>query len=251
MNLNGGFPIIYSDNPWAYDNPQNFDPARGGTPYKQLSIDDLCDMGPLVQSVAAKDCACFMWATLPKLPEALRCMDAWGFNFTAVPFVWLKLNPTGSVWQPKEKCSVLDEVGELVTTLDPKDIILDGGIVSGLGHWTAGNVEFVLFGKKGKPKRVSKSIKQVVFAPVIEMPWCEVPLSGPQGPEMPTEIVVAPRLRPHSAKPPVVADRIKELMGDIPGVELFARPPKRKGWLKLGFEMNGLDIQESLTRLTK
>ena len=69
------------------------------------------------------------------------------------------------------------------------------GIYSGLGHWTNGNAELCLFAKKGKPKRIAKNVKQ---------------------------IVLAPRGR-HSEKPAEVRDRIVDLLGDLPRIELFAR----------------------------
>jgi N6-adenosine-specific RNA methylase IME4 len=241
MQLNGGFPIIYTDNPWDYDNNQNNDPARGGIPYKQMKISDLCNMGELVQSVAAKDCALFMWATVPKIPEALACMNAWGFKFITVPFVWVKLNETGEVWRPDEKLTVINKTGDIVGQLNPKDIVLKGGLVSGLGYYTNTNIEFCMLGKRGSPKRVARNVKQLVFEPV------------PDGEEsvdfMETVSVEAPRLKPHSKKPEEVADRIKILMGDIPGLELFGRPPKRKGWLKLGYEIDGKDIRDALQEL--
>lgn len=32
----------------------------------------------------------FLWATFPQLPEALRLIKAWGFQYKSVAFVWLK-----------------------------------------------------------------------------------------------------------------------------------------------------------------
>jgi N6-adenosine-specific RNA methylase IME4 len=64
-----------------------------------------------------------------------------------------------------------------------------------------GNAEICLLATKGHPHRVSKSVKQVVLAP---------------------------RGR-HSQKPEEVRDRIVELMGDIPRIELFARSGA-EGW---------------------
>jgi N6-adenosine-specific RNA methylase IME4 len=206
FKLNGGYPIIYTDNPWKFDNAQSHDPARGGTPYKQMSLQELCDMGPLIQAVAHEDCALFMWASLTKIPEALECMDAWGFGpVVTTPFVWVKLNPTGSIEQ------------------QGRDIILKNGLRSGQGYWTNTNAEIVLLGRRGKPKRVRKDIKQIVLAPVGD----------------------------HSAKPPEVAERIKQLMGeDLPGLELFARPPARvKGWTRRGFEISGTDIRDDLREM--
>lgn len=69
------------------------------------------------------------------------------------------------------------------------------GIYSGLGHWTNGNAELCLFAKKGHPKRINKNVKQIVLA----------------------------HRSKHSQKPAEVRDRIVNLLGDLPRVELFAR----------------------------
>jgi N6-adenosine-specific RNA methylase IME4 len=91
---------------------------------------------------------------------------------------------------------------------------------SGLGHWTNPNAELCLFAKKGHPKRIAKNIKELVVAPVTR----------------------------HSAKPPEVRDRIIQLVGDLPKIELFARE-RTPGWVCLGNELDGLDIREALHQL--
>lgn len=75
------------------------------------------------------------------------------------------------------------------------------GIYSGLGHWTNGNAELCLLATKGHPKRIAKNVKQ---------------------------IVIAHRGR-HSAKPAEVRERIVQLLGDVPRIELFARE-QADGW---------------------
>lgn len=77
-----------------------------------------------------------------------------------------------------------------------------------MGRWTMGNIEICLLGVKGKPKRITKNIKQ---------------------------LVIAERKR-HSEKPNIVRERIVELMGDLPRVELFARE-KKDGWDVWGNEV--------------
>jgi N6-adenosine-specific RNA methylase IME4 len=42
-----------------------------------------------VPSIAADDCALFLWATVPMLPQALEVMAAWGFAYKS-NFVWVK-----------------------------------------------------------------------------------------------------------------------------------------------------------------
>ena len=127
------YGIIYADPPWRYDNPKNNDPAMGGITYPTMSLEDICNMP--IHNIASKNCILFLWATMPKLREALEVIKAWGFNYKTCAFCWVKQNPSGN------------------------------GIYSGLGHWTNGNAELCLLATKGAPKRVSKNVKQIVLAP--------------------------------------------------------------------------------------
>ena len=55
-----------------------------------MRIEELCALP--VADIADRDCALFLWATFPQLPEALRLIQAWGFVYKTVAFVWLKQN---------------------------------------------------------------------------------------------------------------------------------------------------------------
>ena len=39
-----------------------------------------------------------MWATMPKLEEALSLIKAWGFNYKSAAFVWVKRNKKAPTW---------------------------------------------------------------------------------------------------------------------------------------------------------
>ncbi len=71
----------------------------------------------------------------------------------------------------------------------------------GLGFWTRSNSEICLIATKGNPKRISKSVHSVIISKIQE----------------------------HSKKPDEVRNRIVNLCGDIPRIELFARE-KVAGW---------------------
>jgi len=75
------------------------------------------------------------------------------------------------------------------------------GFFMGMGHWTRANAEPCLLAIKGKPKRVSGGVRSLVVS----------------------------HLREHSHKPDEVRQRIVDLMGDIPRIELFARE-RVAGW---------------------
>lgn len=75
------------------------------------------------------------------------------------------------------------------------------GYFFGLGRWTRGNTEPCLLAVKGKLHRVSASVSQFIISP----------------------------LRQHSQKPPETREKIIELLGDAPKIELFARDTA-DGW---------------------
>lgn len=84
----------------------------------------------------------------------------------------------------------------------------------GMGYWTRANSEVCLLATKGKLKPNSHAIRQLIYS-------------------IPTK---------HSEKPSEVRDKIVELVGDLPRVELFARH-KTSGWDIWGNELaNDLDI---------
>lgn len=88
----------------------------------------------------------------------------------------------------------------------------------GMGYYTRANNEICLLGVKGKPlERKSRKVQQVVMS----------------------------QIREHSRKPDEVRNRIVELFGDLPRVELFCRHPE-DGWDSIGNEIDGRDIREVL-----
>lgn len=89
---------------------------------------------------------------------------------------------------------------------------------TGMGYYTRANNEICLLATKGKVlPRKSKSVKQVILSPIRE----------------------------HSRKPDEIRNRIVDLFGDLPRVELFCRHPA-DGWDSIGNEVDGSDIRDVL-----
>lgn len=80
------YPVIYADPPWRYDYSET-DSRKIENQYDTMTVEDIC--GLPIQTVAAPDAALFLWATSPKLREALRVIDAWGFTYRTCA-VWDK-----------------------------------------------------------------------------------------------------------------------------------------------------------------
>jgi len=87
----------------------------------------------------------------------------------------------------------------------------------GMGYYTRANPEICILATKGKIKRISSSVHSILDNNIME----------------------------HSKKPSEARNRIVQLMGDLPRIELFARPPKDllfedesyKGWDLWGNEV--------------
>ena len=71
----------------------------------------------------------------------------------------------------------------------------------GMGRWTRANAEICLIATKGKPKRISAKVHSVIIS----------------------------KIREHSRKPDETRERIVQLCGDLPRIELFARQ-QVEGW---------------------
>lgn len=144
--------------------------------YKTMSINDICKLP--IERITDENCILFLWVTFPCLLEGLKAMKEWGFNYKTCGFTWVKRNKKSDSW------------------------------FFGLGYWTRANAEICLIGTKGRIKRISKCISQIVDTHIEE----------------------------HSKKPAVIRDRIVELVGDLPRIELFARQ-KVNGWDVWGNEV--------------
>lgn len=170
------YQIIYADPPWSYrDKRLGYKDPGVEQFYETQSQEWICSLP--IPKLCSEDCVLFLWATSPLLPEAFEVMKAWGFKYRTLAFCWVKETP-------------------LFNT------------VKNLGHWTMGGVELCLLGVKGKPKRITNNIKQLVF---------EIRSN-------------------HSTKPEEVRRRIVKLMGNLPRIELFARE-KTEGWDVWGNEV--------------
>lgn len=130
----GGYPIIYADPPWAYEDA-NCAGRGAATKYDTMASPAIGDLP--VERLAARDAVLFLWATWPKIEDVFPLMRRWGFTYRTIAFNWVK-------------------------TRNPKT---EGGPAQpffGLGRWTRGNTEPCLLGIRGKPKRINAGVSQLL-----------------------------------------------------------------------------------------
>lgn len=173
----GDFGVILADPPWTFRNGKGGLSGLASTQYPCMTVAEIAAVP--VKNIGAENCALFMWTTSSMLADGvhLEIMRSWNFRPVTIAFVWNKTWASG-----KPYC--------------------------GMGFYTRAGAEYCLLGIRGKVKRKSKSILQVI---------------------------TAPRVHRHSQKPDEQYERIEALF-DGPYLEMFARQ-RREGWEGFGNEL--------------
>jgi N6-adenosine-specific RNA methylase IME4 len=177
----GPFACVLADPPWAFRtySGKNATPHRGA--HDHYVTTETVDLAAIpVGLVTADDCALFMWVVDTHMEQAFALAKAWGFAFKTCAFVWVKSKRGGYP-------------------------------VVGMRYYTRKQTEQCWLFTKGKPKRISKGVEQLIHCP--------------RG--------------AHSAKPDQQYDAIERLFAG-PRLELFARS-ERPGWSSWGDEVGKRD----------
>ena len=191
------FKTIVADPPWSFGDRLP-GPTRGAEKnYRVMSFDDICGykLPPI-----ADDAVLFLWRVEagtdkgPSLAEqAYLVARAWGFKPKSA-MVWVKLTKGSQ--------------GRSDGTLPPdSEIESMEKLHFGMGRSVRNCHESCIIATRGRPERLSGSVRSVFFAPVQE----------------------------HSQKPEVFYDLVEKMYSG-PHLELFARR-QREDWTCLGDEV--------------
>lgn len=121
------YPVLLVDPPWKYEHVATESRAIENQ-YPTMALEEICALP--VKDITTDDAIVFMWATSPKLAEAIAVLAAWGFTYR-----------TSMVW-------VKDKIG--------------------MGYWARSRHELVLIATRGKfPTPAPKNrFDSVIEAPV-------------------------------------------------------------------------------------
>tara|TARA_B100000424_G_scaffold45809_1_gene31608 strand:- start:384 stop:938 length:555 start_codon:yes stop_codon:yes gene_type:complete len=132
------YKVIYADPPYSFNSPKYQDGNRGfgnrvEDRYKTMSIKDICNLP--VKNITQNDALLFMWVVDSHLKKSFDIIDAWGFKFATVGFVWVKQTKNNNFYY-------------------------------NLGAYTMKSTELCLIGLKGKLKNIKKSnnVKSLLLA---------------------------------------------------------------------------------------
>jgi len=170
------YRVVLADPPWQF---KLFSAkGEGKSPQAHYATQHLgwIKSLPVADLAHPEGCALFLWGTAPMMPHALEAMAAWGFSYRSMG-AWAKQSSTGARW------------------------------AFGPGYLFRSAAEFFLLGVRGKPHQHSRSVRNLVVAPVRE----------------------------HSRKPDAFRTQVVEALFPGPYAELFARQAA-PGWAAWGNE---------------
>jgi N6-adenosine-specific RNA methylase IME4 len=105
------FDLILTDPPWDYDgrtflNKKANETGAASDHYPTMTPKELKEMN--VQHLCNKNCIMYMWTTGPQLDVSIEVLQAWGFKYKTVAFVWDKIttNPGYYTMSSIEYCIV-------------------------------------------------------------------------------------------------------------------------------------------------
>jgi len=82
----GEYNIVYADPPWQYEHAVS-NSRKIENQYPTMKLEDICKLN--INPMMAEDVVLFMWATNPKLEEALTVLNYWQFKYRT-NVVWVK-----------------------------------------------------------------------------------------------------------------------------------------------------------------
>jgi len=138
----GKYNVIYADPPWSYINKKtgrtDGDQPEGSgadTKYNTMTNEDIMAMGGPLSKITEKNAICFMWITVPLLPEGLQVLSAWGYQYKTM-LTWRKIMSLG------------------------------------MGYWFRGQCEHLLLGIKGNVKAFRQQKANFYESEVFELDEC-------------------------------------------------------------------------------
>jgi N6-adenosine-specific RNA methylase IME4 len=173
--IDGGWGCVLADSPWRFQSNSVERPGRNAMRhYDCMSLEEIAAMP--VRSIVADDAFLFLWITGPFLAIGahLPIFKAWGFKASTMAFVWDKQS-------------------------------------FGTGYTTRQSCEFIVAGRRGRPRRESASVRQFL----------------------------SEKKREHSRKPDEIHKRIESIC-EGPRLELFGRR-HRLGWAVWGNDVSRFD----------
>jgi len=135
------YNVIYGDPPWSYEQKKTGRDYKHGAEqkYDVMTNEDIMNLP--IWEITEKDALCFLWVTVPLLPEGLATLTAWGFKYKTM-LTWRKI------------------------------------MSMGMGYWFRGQCEHLILGTKGTVKAFRQQKANFYESQVFDLDECHQSKAG-------------------------------------------------------------------------
>jgi len=136
-NQNVKYSVIYADPPWEFPDSGGTKNSRGLAKkfYPTMKTEDICSIP--VKEWVEDNSMLFIWASFRRLQEVFKVIEAWGFEYYGIGFLWAKTNKSS-------------------------------GFHFGMGYYTRHNTEPCFIAIRGKPKPLNRDVRELIVSQVEE-----------------------------------------------------------------------------------
>lgn len=214
------FRTIVADPAWPYGDKLPGRSRGAARNYPTMRVDEiarylssgevvaaLAEQGRLASPMIAPDSRLLLWRVAPMQEEALHVMRAWGFGAPVSEMVWAKETLDAEALRQQLLAIARSMRSGKAAESEAVERLLDRArkLSFSMGRTFRMSHETCLVGRRGRPERLSKSERSVLFAPV----------------------------RGHSQKPEEFFEKVERIFPG-PYLELFSGGHRRPGWTCLG-----------------
>lgn len=126
------YTVLYVDPPWRFLTYSKKGRKKSAdNHYRTMTFPQIVNLP--IKNICNDDSVLLLWTTDPFLEKSFEVVNAWGFQYKTMGFVWAKKNKVAD------------------------------SFFKGLGYWTRANPEYCLLATRGKPKRKSGNVDTLVI----------------------------------------------------------------------------------------
>lgn len=129
------YDVILADPPWSFDvwSEKTGSDRSPSAHYQTMTVADICKFN--VPEIVEKNAALFIWTVWPRLFETEKVIEAWGFKYRTLAWVWVKQTKDAS------------------------------RLATGMGYYTRANTEPCLLAVRGKMPVQAHDVLAVIMSP--------------------------------------------------------------------------------------
>jgi N6-adenosine-specific RNA methylase IME4 len=168
-----GYRVILADPPWLFENWSEKGEEKNPLAHYGCSKTAEIAKFPVSQLASGDGAVCVMWATAPMLPDALKLLEAWGFQYKTAG-AWAKLSKsgqklafgTGYIYRSAAEFFLVGQFGDIRPLSRSIRNLIGPADITDLAEWA---IASPIREHSRKPEQMYEAIEALFEGPYVEL----------------------------------------------------------------------------------